>query len=812
MSARSEVFENNVSMNVIFVSFIMSRLRLTETKGRRWVFAGLLLIVLVVSFGLQLWHASRVTIRTNASTTSADRTIPLVENLATRLPSVDTAHLLPKDAQETSPAALIFDILSIGSLSRPDFLQAQRETMGRYARLFVGVTEEDDHSEPNCLLTREDAEQITTFCKVGRNSVRNLPLDQPYTALYIKRQNYGGNLSKKNNPGGWLCAQKRANDGLQIVLQKLRQSTLPDYLVMIDDDTFVDLPQLSHHLQTIYPDSSKPVVMAGCLIRFGETFTVPIGGSGVILSKGALIRLLKPILCTNTTSSNDDEFLQNACFRLQQNLFGERQYFRENMSLADLMHAYVSTNRFANHASWTKESSFCLHSDWIWGIFFNFYNVGDALDHPRHPQPYNRITSYRLSEDNFRDLPNAQTRPLLGQCRYVRSCPPEAHICHYVTADQIRQEGKRTFTEPKWVKLDAQTPIFVFLYPVLNHTLEQKQFLHDGIQESSQLTLTDDPSEASFWMVDVHQAGLNLQPLCNDFLQLVRSVNREKRAVIFVYWSDEPVDYFWDCYQATRLLDSTTVFRYKRSIVQGRQWNETLQFVENGSIIKFGNWRDHSGGPVRHIGYGVRSDLVQGLESILDHASVWGVERSVDLSHFWPLPEPNVTGNRMYELRFAVSQVIHDKLSPTQTVFVGVTEPTNETDPATAQPSYLRQLLQSKIVVVSQTDSWEDNYRLMEALVSGAMVMTDPMLTLPVELQEDVSVVYYRNLDELVTKAQHYLNHENERIAIAMAGYNVAMNHHRSWHLVERMVSEVRGVLTERKALNSLDAFVTASL
>jgi hypothetical protein len=44
--------------------------------------------------------------------------------------------------------------------------------------------------------------KITKFCKVDRNSVRNLQLDQPYTDLYVKKQNYGGNLSKNNNPGG----------------------------------------------------------------------------------------------------------------------------------------------------------------------------------------------------------------------------------------------------------------------------------------------------------------------------------------------------------------------------------------------------------------------------------------------------------------------------------------------------------------------------------------------------------------------------------------------------------------------------------
>ncbi|GAX16463.1 hypothetical protein FisN_19Lh041 [Fistulifera solaris] len=804
---------------------------------RQLLLIGLLLVLLAVA--LQFINAPCIV---KPSASSADgfaisEALFLHDKLA-RHPSFSdsiTPIYQIENTSWTSVPNLTIDILSIGSLLRPDLLQAQRETMGRYARSFTGVTEADDHSEANCFISRQAAKEIAEHCQFNRNHKPKLsPKDQePFSELYFWRNMYADwdtFLSKRDNPGGWLCAQKRANDGLQIVLQEMKQTTIPDYLLLVDDDTFVDMPQLTHYLQTIRHDPTEPLIMAGCLIRSITSFTIPFGGFGTVISKGSLKRLLTPISCANVTTFalSEDDFIQNACYRLQQNLYGERQYFREQMSLSDLMHAYVSTHRFADHASWTEESSFCVHSDWIWGYFFNYYNLGNTLDDPKYPIAHNRFTSYRLSEQHSIKGPlSLQHRSAVeGECHYKTSCPPDAHFCHYVTAEQIRQEGQRVFQEPKWVaQVSQQQPIAVFVYPCwdiadgdgLSH------FLYDGIHASSQLVLTQDHSAAPVWIVDVRRAGLTSGRYCYRFVNLVKSARDRKRIVIFVYWDDEPVEHFYDCYRATRLLDSTTVFRYKKSMVQGRQWNETMQFVDPGSAMKYGNWKEHSGGPVRHIGGGVRSDIVDGLKNIFNDANIWEVERPVDVSHFWPLSGDNhrskmwqlrqslirVTHQRLSRLLFpfwtshlqndklrdAVSRVIHGNFSQTHEVYVGLSDQGHATDRYLARSAYLHKLAESKIVVIAQKDNLEDQNSLMDALVSGAMVMTDPMLTLPNELQNNVSLVIYHSLDELVTKVQYYLDHEDERIAIAKAGYHVAMNHYRSWQLVERLVSEVADVL-----------------
>ena len=60
-------------------------------------------------------------------------------------------------------------------------------------------------------------------------------------------------------------------------------------------------------------------------------------------------------------------------------------------------------------------------------------------------------------------------------------------------------------------------------------------------------------------------------------------------------------------------------------------------------------------------------------------------------------------------------------------------------------------------LVVSQRDFWEDHLRLMEGLMSGALVMSDPITHLPAGLKENESIVIYNSLEELEQKILYYL-------------------------------------------------------
>lgn len=84
--------------------------------------------------------------------------------------------------------------------------------------------------------------------------------------------------------------------------------------------------------------------------RFIRTFFV---GYGLILSRGAVQNLIRPVYC-NTTSK--DEFQANVCNRLEDNFAGEARYFTNGMSISDLMGAHVRNNLFTNYrndGSWS---------------------------------------------------------------------------------------------------------------------------------------------------------------------------------------------------------------------------------------------------------------------------------------------------------------------------------------------------------------------------------------------------------------------------------------------------------------------------
>lgn len=91
-------------------------------------------------------------------------------------------------------------------------------------------------------------------------------------------------------------------------------------------------------------------------------------------------------------------------------------------------------------------------------------------------------------------------------------------------------------------------------------------------------------------------------------------------------------------------------------------------------------------------------------------------------------------------------------------------------------------MLEFKIIVVAQRDRYEDHFRLFEALISGAMVMSDQALAFPWGVVDHETVVVYKDFDELQQKVLYYLDHEDERLRIARAGRKLSLNHHRVWH------------------------------
>ena len=275
------------------------------------------------------------------------------------------------------------------------------------------------------------------------------------------------------------------------------------------------------------------------------------------------------------------------------------------------------------------------------------------------------------------------------------------------------------------------------------------------------------------------------------------------------------------------------IYFSSRSIVENRNWNRKADWVNTGKIVNLNVStstssttkkqksrtrivKDYFAPPFQHTPLIVRTDTVMALQQTLKETfnitnlaspieSI--LERPVDITHFWP---PNreveqyvgpVASNLRYKVSDIIAKMSHinqplgkdtidtspaaDKEAKNYNVFVDVVGWTGKGGRKHVKTEYVQRMLNTKILVLTQRDKWEDHYRLMEALISGAMVMTDKMLSLPHGLENGTSIVEYASAADLRQKLHYYLEHEEERLQIAKQGRYVAMSMHRSWHRVE---------------------------
>lgn len=165
-------------------------------------------------------------------------------------------------------------VVSIGSLQRPEYLEAQRATIGTLVS-FKGYTEQDI---PTC---------VVCDSKAVRSNITGGHYDRLFHGLERQRDQEDLFFSK---PAGWWCAQKRNLPALRLALQHL--TTLPEFLLMIDDDTFVHVPHLVEKLKWI--DTSKPVFWSKRIVDYKWKPLYIMGGGGWLVSRTVLQSLLKP--------------------------------------------------------------------------------------------------------------------------------------------------------------------------------------------------------------------------------------------------------------------------------------------------------------------------------------------------------------------------------------------------------------------------------------------------------------------------------------------------------------------------------------
>jgi hypothetical protein len=327
----------------------------------------------------------------------------------------------------------VIDILSIGSNTRPELMEAQKKTFASHVsvRNFFAATEDDD-DDPDCgkHLLPEDALQISIFCRKTRyfDPVTQAVMDQ--MQHFFAKPKY---LQDKGSVAGkWMCAQRRPIFGLYKAFQAYQGNVnnLPDYLIVVDDDTYFNLELFPSYMTDATPRA--PRVTPGCLLRFKHAkLTAPYGGMSTMFNRASLAYMMTPMFCPRDTAF---------CQQVRGNQVGERHMFQNGMSLIDLMHTYVSSYPYREYRTWNETEGYCLHSDWAVGYFVNFYN---ASRHVTIPMLNDTTFGHILPQDRMEAWHGSWGYSHLGRnfCKNDgnKFCQPKSVVCHYISADRMAE-------------------------------------------------------------------------------------------------------------------------------------------------------------------------------------------------------------------------------------------------------------------------------------------------------------------------------------------------------------------------------------
>lgn len=334
-------------------------------------------------------------------------------------PTTNTKDDVVKRYNQTS----FIDFISVGSLTKPQLQAAQIRTFGSHSavRHFFPMTELND-TDSTCYkdLTMVDLETAVEFCKdvEGQSHESKLLRKKLRPFQYVRKST------------GWLCAQKRPLDGLHLVLDRYKTESLPSYLIIMDDDSYFNMNPLVGTLHNAHPPDEL-FVLSGCTFTFPKEirFNFPYGGFGSILTRKAIQNLMRPIYCNAT---KPDGFTRMACWRLNQNLVGEQKFFRNGMTVADLMHAFSSGLPFTGVDDWDDGVGFCFHSDHAIAYFVGYYHVGV----PDYLLEKSKVGDWMRKSNDFSFV----NIGFGNQCDYEKDeCTDESMICHLVQPFQMDQ-------------------------------------------------------------------------------------------------------------------------------------------------------------------------------------------------------------------------------------------------------------------------------------------------------------------------------------------------------------------------------------
>lgn len=323
---------------------------------------------------------------------------------------------------------------------------------------------------------------------------------------------------------------------------------------------------------------------------------------------------------------------------------------------------------------------------------------------------------------------------------------------------------------------------------------ENSQILQPGIQNSNKCELIELPDLVR--TLD-HPEGpyikaapqLNGRPKDVDLMILHGCMTPEQAIVWREQYPDIPA----------------IVLDYKDEL---KLWHPKLRvsahFKRNMAIRKHGvpiGIKDYNPHVVHFSPYCVREDIVEELKK---HT---GKSRDVDVCCFFEPNEDNWSKHipmhyeRGYSLRDVVERgigwcgtrrLIASTLKAAQkwygcgyNMHIGKTGTGQTEGRRTPQEEYCKLMATTKIIVTATPDGWEGDYRLMEAMSSGALVLHNRMILPPTGLEDGKHWVVYNDHIDMLEKVYYYMTHQCEASLIGQAGKKYVLENHRPHHRVE---------------------------
>lgn len=342
-----------------------------------------------------------------------------LEQLMSDPPSFSSSSL------SQSPKLPVVDVVSIGSISRLDFLMAQVESWAshRSMRHYWGFSELNDF-DPECT-SSAPAQEVAAYVESCR-AFHSADGNGFFASYYGKTE---GGRDRAHSPG-WLCAQRRPGRAFGWLHSQYTGGTEPpDYLLVVDDDSYVDVPHLLHLLNWHREQrQQRATVLAGCLFQAGEDsplpFDISYGGFGTILDKKTITQLSTPIYCRNYVS---DQFV---CDKINKNAVGEAPIFKDGMTLFHLFYLYSSIQNF------------CYHSDWMLAYVLEHY-VHSDIDSGHYAES---VSDAKLSPT----LIPIQAYPSCGNITdagNTRPCSMDSITCHNLDPQDMEFRALKSYVD-----------------------------------------------------------------------------------------------------------------------------------------------------------------------------------------------------------------------------------------------------------------------------------------------------------------------------------------------------------------------------